>query len=215
MPQTGATRVLPPGPTAVIPRNDYDGATVRYPTAEPARVGAAAGSTAMMPGPGGPDEDGEKSGFTTGQKVMAGLGAGAVLLGGLAAWVLLSGKAPDSTVSPVKSTTSVVAPPPPTTVWTTTEEPTTTTQPAPPPVVTTTPEPTTTTTPPPTTTTTAPPPTTTTRERPTRTTRPTTRPSYPSLDLPLPGAGDSLPGVGGTHEADSSRYPETSSQGMP
>ena len=89
----------------------------------------------MMPGPGGPDEDGEKSGFTTGQKVMAGLGAGAVLLGGLAAWVLLSGKAPDSTVSPVKSTTSVVAPPPPTTVWTTTEEPTTTTQPAPPPVV--------------------------------------------------------------------------------
>ncbi|MFI7192556.1 protein kinase [Nocardia nova] len=215
VPQTGATRVLPPGPTAVIPRNDYDGATVRYPTAEPARVGAAAGSTAMMPGPGGPDEDGEKSGFTTGQKVMAGLGAGAVLLGGLAAWVLLSGKAPDSPVSPVKSTTSVVAPPPPTTVWTTTEEPTTTAQPAPPPVVTTTPEPTTTTTPPPTTTTTAPPTTTTTRERPTRTTRPTTRPSYPSLDLPLPGAGDSLPGVGGTHEADSSRYPETSSQGMP
>jgi serine/threonine-protein kinase len=31
----------------------------------------------------------------------------------------------------------------------------------------------------------------------------------------LPGAGDSLPGAGGTHEADSSRHPDTSSQGLP
>ncbi|WP_227978979.1 protein kinase domain-containing protein [Nocardia spumae] len=209
---TGAARILPPpGPTAVIPRGDYDGATVRYPAAEPARVGAQAGSTAMMPNRGDatPPEDPESSRFTTSQKVMAGLGAGAVLLGGLAAWVLLSGEAPAPTVSPSKPTTSVVAPPPPTTVWTTTEEPTTTTAPAPPPVVTTTPEPTTTTTQPPTTTTTPPATSTTTRQRPTRTTRPTSIPYYPSLDLPLPG-------VGGAHEADSSsRSPDTSSQGLP
>lgn len=210
---TGAARILPPpGPTAVIPRGEYDGATVRYQAAEPTRA-AAAGSTAMMPGPDAATPAGsDKSRFSSGQKAMAGLGVGAVLIGGLAAWVLLSGKAPDSTVSPVKSSTSVVAPPT-TTTWTTTEEPTTTTEPAPPPVITTTPEPTTTTTPPPTTTT-PPPATTTTRERPTRTTRPTTRPSYPSLDLPLPG-------VGGAYDYDysnrdnTSRTPATSSQGLP
>ncbi|MEV5647960.1 serine/threonine-protein kinase [Nocardia sp. NPDC052254] len=207
---TGAARILPPpGPTAVIPRGDYEGATVRYPAAESAQ-GAQPGSTAMMPGraAGTPADDPETSRFTTGQKVMAGLGVGAVLLGGLAAWVLLSGEAPVSTDSPTRPTTTVVAPPPPP-VWTTTEEPTTT-EAAPPPVVTTTPEPTTT-TPPPTTTTTTPPttaPSTTTRQRPTRTTHSTTVPYYPSLDLPLPG-------VGGAHEADSTTVPDTSSQGLP
>ncbi len=206
---TGAARILPPaGPTAIIPRGEYEGATVRYPAADSAR----AGSTAMMPGraDAGPAADPDASRFTTGQKVMAGLGVGAVLLGGLAAWVLLSGEAPDSTKTPVKPTTTIVAPPPPPPVWTTTEEPTTT-EAAPPPVVTTTPEPTTT-TPPPATTTTAPPstaPSSTTRQRPTRTTRTTpSLPYYPSLDLPLPG-------VGGAHEADSTTVPATSSQGLP
>ena len=208
---TGAARILPPpGPTSVIPRGEYEGTTGRY-SADDAPAGS--GSTAMMPGrtEGAPPEDPEASRFTTGQKVMAGLGVGALLLGGLAAWVLLSGEAPDSTKTPVKPTTTVIAPPPPTTVWTTTEEPTTTTEAAPPPVITTTPEPTTTTTTPPPTTTTTPQtttPTTTTRERPTRTTRHTTIPYYPSLDLPLPG-------VGGAHEADSTTVPETSSQGLP
>ncbi|AHH14860.1 serine/threonine protein kinase PknA [Nocardia nova SH22a] len=204
---TGATRVLPPGPTAVIPRGEYDGAATRHP-AEPAQPG----STAMMPGRADtPPEDPDDSRFTTAQKAMAGLGVGAVLIGGLAAWVLLSGKAPDSTNTPVKPTTTVVAPPPPTTTAPPTTEEPTTTEAAPPPVVSTTHEPTTTTTPPPSTTTTAPSTTapTSTGHWWTRTTRPTpTIPYYPSLDLPLPGAG-------GAHDADSTTVPDTSSQGLP
>src|SRR5262249_21757491 len=41
-PLTGATRVLPPGPTAIIPASsDFDGATVRYSTPAAGAVGAA------------------------------------------------------------------------------------------------------------------------------------------------------------------------------
>ena len=201
---TAAARVMPPpGPTAVIPRNEYDGATVRHQAAEP-----AAGATAMMSGPDDPATDPDRRRFTTGQKVMAGLGAGAVLLGGLAAWVLLSGEAPNPKVSPVTTTTrSAVVEPPPTSVWSTSEEPPVTTEEQTPEPTTTTPEPTTTTTAPPSTTTTPPPTTSssTTRERPTLPSLPTTRPSYPSLDLPLPGAG-------GAHEVEGTRDPASTTE---
>ncbi|GAB4582204.1 serine/threonine-protein kinase [Nocardia sp. IFM 10818] len=208
---TGATRILPPGPTMVIPgANNADQATTRYPTPpQPMRQPQPApptGATVMMSGPntpagppppakfGGAGESGGR--FTNSQKALAGLGVGALILGAAAAFVLLSGNPPEST--PTTKTSVVVAPPqvPPST--TTTAPPTTRPQPVQPtyeppptteePPVTTTPPPVTTT--PPTTTpqktTTAPP--TTTADKTTAPQKTTTDrfplPSFPSLTFP-------------------------------
>ncbi|WP_024801362.1 protein kinase [Nocardia sp. BMG51109] len=218
-PQTGAARVLPPaGPTAMLPRDEYDDATVRYPTQNAGGTAAMSRRAAPVP----PDDEG-KSRFSTGQKALAGLGIGALALGGIAAWVLLSGDPPESSVTPVKSPTSQVAPPP---VPTTTTEPPTT-QYEPPQTYTTTPEQPTTTQPP-TTTTTPGPPSSTRTQRPSSTAPTTTgRLSRPSLDLPfteIPGldgnygthgtrgtGGNGIPGT----TPDSSSSPDTAPQGLP
>lgn len=216
---TGATRVLPPGPTVVLPSAQpaYDnGATVRYPTAAatgaatPTTVGAAptSGHAPMPP-------DNHKRGLTSTQKWMAGLGVGAVVLGGLVIWLLFGGDTNPDPNRPIESTT--VAPhttkplPPPVT---------TTVRPVPPPV-TTTEEPTTTQPP----TTTTEPPTSTTTETTTTepsTTEPTTtvqrtstQPTttgrrVPTVDIPLP----EIPGARRPVVTDSST-PATSQQGLP
>ncbi|WP_280216113.1 protein kinase domain-containing protein [Nocardia cyriacigeorgica] len=215
---TGATRVLPPGPTVVLPSAApaYDnGATVRYSTAAatgaatPTTVGAApASGHAPMP-----PED-HKRGLTSTQKWMAGLGVGAVVLGGLVIWLLFGGDTNPDPNRPIESST--VAPhtpkplPPPVT---------TTVRPVPPPV-TTTEEPTTTQP-----TTTTEPPTSTTTETTTTeptTTEPTTtvqrtsaQPTttgrrVPTVDIPLP----EIPGARRPVVTDSSTS-ATSQQGLP
>ncbi|WP_433197131.1 protein kinase domain-containing protein [Nocardia sp. CA-107356] len=195
----GATRVLPPGPTVILPSHDYDGPTVRYntPATPMGTAGAAptgqtpvgAPKTVMSSGStrANPLPEPDKSRFTTGQKVGAAVAVGAVLLVGLVLWLLFGGDTNPDTVRP--PTTSKVAPAPVTTPPpTTTEPPTTivtTTRPVPPPPPTTT-EPPTTTTQPPTTTpsTTAP---TTTKSSKTTSPSTTTRGSwFPTLDLPFP-----------------------------
>ncbi|MCM6776946.1 protein kinase [Nocardia sp. CDC159] len=207
---TGAARVLPPaaGPTAVLPRDDYS----RYATPNlGAPQAQPTGATSVMPGgPRTTPPRGDDSGGNV-RKALAGLGVGAVVLGGLAAWVLLSGKPPASTpnTTPVNKPPAIVTTtttPPPTT---TTTEPPVTTRPLPPPIVTTTQPPTTTTTPPPTTTT-----TTTTTEPPTTTpskTRPPTTTKPPLLPT--------IPGIGGVHgnfnDNDSRSTPTPASQGLP
>ncbi|MFF0489166.1 protein kinase [Nocardia sp. NPDC004068] len=214
-PGTGAARVLPPavGPTAVLPRGEYD----RYAAANPGatqaqRVGP---TSAMSGGPRTVPPADDRSGWTGTQKALAGLGVGAVVLGGLAAWVLLSGKPPESTPTVNKPTVVVTTTttPPPSRTTTTYEEPTT--EVAPPPVRTTTEAPTATTTQPPSTTT-PPPPTTT----PTRTTRQSTTTARTPQ---VPG----IPGLGGVHgnfnDSDTSgtgtstdsSTPATPSQGLP
>ncbi|MFX0573429.1 serine/threonine-protein kinase [Nocardia nepalensis] len=194
---TGATRVLPPGPTVILPSHDYEGATVRYNTpAAPMGVAGATGQTPIgapktVMGSGAtranPAPGPETSRFTTGQKVGAAVAVGSVLLVGLVLWLLFGGDTNPDTVHP-PTTSKVVVPPVTTPPPTTTEPPTTivsTTRPAPPP-----PPPTTTeaptTTPPPTT-----PPSTTvpSTTKPSKTTNPstTTRGSwFPTLDLPFP-----------------------------
>ncbi|MBF6465611.1 protein kinase [Nocardia beijingensis] len=201
-PLTGATRVLPPGPTAVIPStpSDFDGATVRYSTPAAGAVNAAnragtvaAPATVLSRGAaaGGPPPGDDKR-FTSTQKWLAGLGIGAVLLGALTVFLLFGGDTnPDSTPSPTTTFAPNPKPAPPVAT-------TTTPKPAPAPVETETYEPTTTepktTTPEPTTTT---PPTTTTAPSTTKptTTAPTatTRPRVPTLDLPFP----EIPGARG------------------
>ncbi|MEU2035251.1 protein kinase domain-containing protein [Nocardia amamiensis] len=214
-PLTGATRVLPPGPTAVIPSapSDFDGATVRYSTPAASAVGAAtragavaAPATMLSRGADASQPPGGKRPTTT-QKWMAGLGLGALLFGAITTYLLFGGDTnPDSTPSP----TSTVAPSPkpiPPVV-------TTTPKPAPPPVITTIPEPITTeqtTTPEPTTTT---PPTTTapSTTKPTTTTptpTSTTLPRVPTIQIPFPG----IPGAQGPTASRSGSA--TSSQGQP
>ncbi|NEW29852.1 protein kinase domain-containing protein [Nocardia cyriacigeorgica] len=216
---TGATRVLPPGPTVVLPSAQpaYDnGATVRYPTAAatgaatPTTVGATAASgRAPMP----PDD--HKRGPTSTQKWMAGLGVGAVVLGGLVIWLLFGGDTNPDPTRQIESTT--VAPhttkplPPPVT---------TTVRPLPPPVTTTeeptTTQPPTTTTEPPTSTTTEPTTTEPSTTEPTTTvqrtsTQPTTtRGRVPTVDIPLP----EIPGARRPVVTESST-PATSQQGLP
>ncbi|MEV6274755.1 protein kinase [Nocardia sp. NPDC051832] len=208
----GATRVLPPGPTVILPSAQQDGPTVPYKGAAASTYGAP--ETAMNPGstaipPPKPD------GLTNTQKWLIGLGIGAVLLGGAATWLAFGGDTNPQPDRPVVTTTLV----PPTT----TKPPvTTTTRPAPPPPPVTTTQPPITTTVPPTTTT--EPPTTTT-EPPTTTSKPptttpvpsttktgkttTTRPPYfPTLDLPFPDS----PGARGPS---STRSVPTPSQGQP
>lgn len=217
---TGATQMLPPGPTVVIPagNTDFDGATVRYSTPAAGALGSAGYGTAtdtpatmMNSGASGSTPPGGGSRFTNTQKWLAGLGAGAVLLGGAAIWLLFGGDTnpPDN---PPQVTTTVPTPqpiPPPivtTTVprpTTTTEEPTTTTEP---PTTTTTTEPPTTTTEPPTTT----PTTTPSSTKPTTTakTTTTTRNRFPTFEPPFPNA----PGAQGPPATP--RVPATS-QGQP
>ncbi|ONM49096.1 protein kinase domain-containing protein [Nocardia donostiensis] len=200
----GATRVLPPGPTVILPsaQQGYDNsATARYAPAAAAGAGAraSAGQQEHFGGPG--DRDSGDHRKPSGQKWMAGLGAGAVVLAAAAAWLLFGGDTnPDgstttgtSTVAP--TTTRQLPPPVPTTF-----EP----EPEPEPEPSAVPQPTMTqptTTPPPTTepTTTEPEPTTTepttTEPEPTTTTQrtTTTRPRVPTIDIPLP----EIPGARG------------------
>ncbi|MGV9818977.1 protein kinase domain-containing protein [Nocardia xishanensis] len=209
---TGATRVLPPGPTVILPAGQADGATVRYSAPAAAAIaGAAAGSapaTMMNTGASNGRPPG-KTPWTTTQKALAGLGVGAVLLGGAVIWLLFGGDTnPDPVRDPVNS--SVVAPPIPTT----TTAPPTTTRFVPPPVATTE-EPAPTTTEPPTTTpepttTTAPPSTTApSTTKTTKTTSPsTTRTWFPTFDLPFPDSPGAQ-GPGPTRSA-----PATPSQGQ-
>ncbi|GAB2650161.1 protein kinase domain-containing protein [Nocardia goodfellowii] len=193
----GATRVLPPGPTVILPAPQQDGPTVPYNGTGASTYGAAAAAgaygapeTAMNPGSTGTPPP-KPAGLTNTQKWLIGLGIGAVLLGGAATWLAFGGDTNPQPDRPV--VTSTLVPP------TTTKPPvTTTTRPAPPPPPVTTEAPTTTTVPP---TTTTEPPTTTT-EPPTTTTKPptttpvpsttktgkttTTRQYFPTLDLPFP-----------------------------
>ncbi|MFC9893224.1 protein kinase [Nocardia sp. NPDC127579] len=207
----GATRVLPPGPTVILPASQQDGPTVPY-------NGGTAGAyrapeTAMNPGTAAPVPP-KPAGLTNTQKWLVGLGIGAVLLGGAATWLAFGGDTNPQPDRPVVTTT--LLPP------TTTKAPvTTTTEPAPPPpVTTTTVPPTTTTTEPPTTT---PEPTTTTSEPPTSTTKPskTTKPSttkptkttprppvFPTLELPFPESP-------GAQAPSTTRSASTPSQGQP
>ncbi|MEV0298396.1 protein kinase [Nocardia sp. NPDC050710] len=189
----GATRVLPPGPTVVLPTGQHDGSTMRY--GAPAGTAGAAGvaATAMNHGaPTGPPH-GDDKGWTNTQKWLAGLGIGAVLLGGAAIWLLFGGDTnPNPSRSPV---TTQIAPTtlPPTT---TPPEPTTTRPQAPVPPPTTYVAPTTTepptTTPEPTTTTPSPTTTAPSTTKTTKTTSPSTGHTwFPTLDLPFsenPGA---------------------------
>lgn len=220
---TGATRVLPPGPTMAIP-TDYDGATVRFgnqpggPAGPPTGgySGPATQAAAPAPVPGAIEKNNQKWWLVA-------LGLGALLLGGGALWVLFGGEpnrgstVPTTTTvtttdAPPPTTTTVPLPPPveppsevPTTpppVTTTTEEPpTTTTEPDP---TTTTEPPTTTTEPDPTTTTrtTRPRPTTTTETDPVVETTTVRRPTIPSFELPFPerdgdsvAVGPTIPGL--------------------
>ncbi|PXX62969.1 serine/threonine-protein kinase [Nocardia tenerifensis] len=216
IPMTGATRVLPPGPTVAIPSTptDFDGATVHYSTPAGAALGTAGyasgtGAPATMlnnAGTGGNHAAaGEDKRFTTTQKWMAALGAGAVLLLAAVLYLMFGGDTnPDSKVPPVTSSTPAPKPPPPPVTTTTTAKP------APPPVITTEPTTTepTTTTPEPTTTT--PPPSTTTPPSSTKaptTTPATTLPRIPTIDIPFPGNG--ARGPSGTASA-----PNTYSQGQ-
>ncbi|BEK84074.1 protein kinase domain-containing protein [Nocardia seriolae] len=222
---TGATRVLPPGPTMIIPGARADQATTRYqtppqPMRQPAEPPASA--TQVMSGPRTPvgpmtftgPADHETGRFTAGQKAMAGLAVGALILIAGVGIVLASNNSHETT--PPARTSAVVAPPlnPPTTTTT----PTTTTRerPVPPPPVTTyepppttTPEPTT--TPPPTTTT--PPKTTTTTPKTTTTTPKTTTGRWPWQpgDIPswpvTPGANPGGANPGGAVSPGSNRNP--------
>ncbi|WP_280302044.1 protein kinase domain-containing protein [Nocardia neocaledoniensis] len=203
---TGATRVLPPGPTVAIPAAaDYDGATMRFGNQTPPAV-PAAGYTGPATQAAAPAAVASAETKNNNQKWLIALGVGALLLGGGVLWLLFGGEPNRSTgpstttvqttTPPPRPTTTVVVPPP----VPPTEEPTTT----PPPRPTTTTEAPTTTTEPPTTTTEPP---TTTSEKPTttpKTTKPTTtkpaagtttvngRPRLPTIDLPFPDAPDAL-----------------------
>lgn len=215
---TGATRVLPPGPTVAIAAAgaaaaaDYDGATMRFghqpggPVGPPTGGYSGPATQAAAPAPV------PASNAKNNQKWLIALGVGALLLGGGVLWLLFGGE-PNRDSGTTTTTVQTTKPLPP---------PVTTTRPVPPPVVTeepptTTepPRPTTTTEPPPTTTTepttTTAPPTTTSKTKPTttpKTTKPeatttapaggtTTvgRPRLPTFDLPFP---DSDTAVGPT-----------------
>ncbi|MFD0360327.1 protein kinase [Nocardia sp. GCM10030253] len=197
---TGATRVLPPGPTVMLPsgQHGYDnGPTVRYST--PAQPMGVAGAAAAAPvtvlssttsGPVAPPP-GNGQRFTTTQKWLGGLGGGALLLGGAAIYLLFGGDTNPDSVKPVTTTvvSTTVPLPPPLPIATTT-----TPKPAPPPPTqppTTVPPTTTeppTTTPEPPTTTPAPSTTAPSTTKPAKTTAPTTtsKSRFPTLDLPFP-----------------------------
>ncbi|MET7769264.1 protein kinase [Nocardia sp. NPDC005366] len=209
----GATRILPPGPTTILPSGQQqDGPTMRYGAPTGAVGAAGVAPTAMNPGAPGTRPPTHNGGWTGTQKWLAALGIGAVLLGGAAIWLLFGGDTnPNPTRTP--ATTSIA---PPTQPPTTTAPQATTTRQLPPVPPPTTDAPESTTTEPPTTTpepTTTTPPTTTaapTTTKKSKTGSPTTtRTWFPTLDLPFSEA----PGARGpsvTHSA-----PPTSSQGQP
>lgn len=219
---TGATRILPPGPTVMIPNARGDQNPTRYPTPpQPLRQAPAppptgatvmitgaqtpASSTGFNPAATGP-QDNHPGRFTNSQKAMAGLGAGALILACAAAVVLLSGNKQEST--PTTRTSAVIAPPVSTSTTTTAPPTTTKEKPVPPPVTTYDPPPTTdeppVTTPPVTTPpTTTPPKVTTTVPKTTVTTPPTTAPTTTTAK-PVPTIGiPSWPGLPGGRGNDS------------
>ncbi|MFC6011701.1 protein kinase domain-containing protein [Nocardia lasii] len=205
---TGATRVLPPGPTVAIPAADYDGATMRFghqpgpPIGTPpgGYSGPATQAAAAAPAPA--------NNAKNNQKWLIALGVGALLLGGIVLWVLFGGEPNrgSTTTTTTVQTTKPVAPP------------VTTTVPLPPPVVTT--EPPVTTTEPPRPTTTTPPPVTTTTEPPvTTTTTPesTTKPK-PTTTTPkttTPESTTTEPAAGGTTTATRPRLPSIQLPDLP
>jgi serine/threonine-protein kinase len=228
----GAARVLPPPPptgaTTVLPYEDAG----RYPNPQRAQARPTGATTAM---PGHPDDDlpyeDDEPGMSRTTKWMLGLGIGALVLGGAAVWVLLSGSPPQPSVTPAV-TQSTTAPVTTTTTEapTTTEEPTTTRHVVPPIETTTTPPPTTTTT-------TAPPSSTdTTTDSGDATTTgrhhsglppwASDNSTSPSVDIP---SFPSVPGLNGYGYNQNNNYPyrhshnqyndvsppETSSQGLP
>ncbi|WP_406235016.1 protein kinase domain-containing protein [Nocardia sp. NBC_01009] len=192
---TGATRVLPPGPTVMLPsgQHSYDnGPAVRYSTpSQPVGAAHAAAPATVLSstaaGPATPPGNGQR--FTSTQKWLGGLGIGALILGGVVTYLLFGGDTNPNTVKPVTTTvvpTTVPLPPPPPPVTTTPKpvEPPPTQQPTTVPPTTT--EPPTTTTEPPTTT---PAPSTTapSTTKPPKTTAPTTtRSRFPTLAPPFP-----------------------------
>lgn len=208
-----STQLLPPGPTVAIPASQADGPTVRYSRAVGAGVSQADAPATVMGNHSGGGYDGTgpnsgpshyggppaQNGWTSTQKMLAGLSVAALVMVGAVLWLLFGGDTNPSPKAPPVSTT--VAPPQEPT--TTTAEPTTTRYVPPPPPqtseqepTTTTPEPTTTTVEPTTTTvepTTQSPTTTESTTRPRRTT--TTRTLFPTFDLPFPEDSDS--GAGG------------------
>ncbi|MFC4376536.1 protein kinase [Nocardia halotolerans] len=204
---TGATRVLPPGPTVAIPAAaaaaaaDYDGATMRF--------GQQPGGPAGPPpgGYGGPPT--QAAGATplpadnskNNQKWLIALGIGALLLGGGVLWLLFGGEPNRDSGTPTTTTVQTTQPSPSATTTRplpppvfTPEDPTTTQEPRPTTTTeapTTTPEPTTTTEAPttttePTTTTAAPTTTVATTTRPIVETTTARRPTLPTIDLPFP-----------------------------
>ncbi|MFI5500339.1 serine/threonine-protein kinase [Nocardia asteroides] len=208
-PLTGATRVLPPGPTMVIPAAgaaDYDGATMRFGNQAPQPITPGGGYSGPATQAAAPAAAAAGSNAKNNQKWLIALGIGALLLGGGVLWLLFGGE-PNRGSSTTTTTVQTTNPlPPPVTTKTfpppivpPTEEPTTTPPPRP---TTTTEAPTTTTEPP--TTTTVPPTTTTKPPSTTKTTKPpasttaggtTTvngRPRLPTLDLPFPDAPNAL-----------------------
>ncbi|AYF74682.1 serine/threonine protein kinase [Nocardia yunnanensis] len=212
-PMTGATRVLPPGPTMIIPGARADQATTRYqqPSQQFRQAPEPAGATQVMSGPrtpvgpvsfaGAADTKGGGR-FSAGQKAAAGLAVGVLILIAGVGIVLASNNSHEST--PPARTSAVVAPPVlPPAITTTTPETTTKQRPVPPPPVTTyepppttTPEPTT--TPPPTTTqkpTTTPPATSTQKPTPTRT-WPWQQGEIPLPTTPGASTGGMNPGAG-------------------
>ncbi|MFJ2835832.1 protein kinase [Nocardia sp. NPDC087230] len=210
-PLTGATRVLPPGPTMVIPAAagaEYDGATMRFGNQAPQPITPAGGYTGPATQAAAPAAVAATSTAKNNQKWLIALGVGALLLGGVVLWVLFGGEPNrDSGTTTTTTQTTKPLPPPVTTksfpppIVPPTEAPTTTTEP---PRPTTTTEAPTTTTEPPTTTTTPPPTTTTKAPTTTKTTKPATttpaagtttvngRPRLPTLDLPFPDAPNAL-----------------------
>ncbi|MET9212754.1 MULTISPECIES: protein kinase domain-containing protein [unclassified Nocardia] len=210
-PMTGATRVLPPGPTMVIPAAagaEYDGATMRFGNQAPQPITPGGGYTGPATQAAAPAAIAGSSNAKNNQKWLIALGVGALLLGGVVLWVLFGGEPNrDSGTTTTTTQTTKPLPPPVTTksfpppIVPPTEAPPTTTE-APRPTTTT--EAPTTTTEPPTTTTTPPPTTTTKAPTTTKTTKPTTttpaggtttvngRPRLPTLDLPFPDAPNAL-----------------------
>lgn len=221
----GATQVLPPNPTVVLPpsRQGFDNsATARYAHGGGAGAPSRPTPVANRPATNGPASDGRRGGLPgQSQKLLIGLGVGAVLLGGAVLWLLFGGDTnPDpnrpTTPAVVTSTQRPVSPPPANTDYMEPEPPAV----QPPAAPQTTVEPTTTAPPG----TTAPPSTTaplsTTTVPPTTTNdKTTTRRPFPTIQIPMPsfpgieddeGAFGDAPSAGDTPSA-SATYP----QGLP
>ncbi|WP_084505249.1 protein kinase domain-containing protein [Nocardia harenae] len=217
---TGATRVLPPGPTAMIPsgQQTYEGATVRYsaPAANavahagpPTHGHAPATAHAQRIPPAGPGPEHRDESKTTRNWLIA-LGIGAVLLGGAVIYLLFGGDTnPDNPPAPT-TTQAPVAPPPPAPITTTRQAPPPEPEPSYEPPPTTTEAPPTTQAP---TATTAPPSSAPSTTKPTTTAgstagSTTTRSRFPTLDLPFPD----VPGAQGADST--SRAPFSPWQGQ-